>query len=94
MTAENGQPGNWFSGPNSYTETVPQVFFPAAGDRSYGDGTAGHRGGCGLYWSSRPTSPGATTLYFYGSYVYMSSYYRAYGYSVRCVQATDEVAEL
>ena len=92
--ADNGQIGRWFSGPNPYTASVPQVFFPAAGCRFNDDGGAYYRGNCGYYWSSRPGGTGAGNLGFYSSIVHMHSDYRADGYSVRCVQATDEVAEL
>ena len=84
-TDDNGQIGIWFSGPNSYTSTVPQVFFPAAGYR-YGDGDASNRGYYGLYWSSRTFNTSAYYLYFRSSYVNMNNNYRANGYSVRCVQ--------
>jgi uncharacterized protein (TIGR02145 family) len=94
-TADNGQIGRWFSGPNSYTATVPQVFFPAAGYRGYdGGGYAYGRGNDGRYWSSSHYGTYARYLYFSSSYVDMLYDYRADGYSVRCVQATDEVAEL
>ena len=84
-TSEEGQPGYWFSGASLYTENVPQVFFPAAGYRLY-DGSAYNRGKCGSYWSSRPSNSHAYYLYFYSSNADMNSYYRAGGYSVRCVQ--------
>jgi uncharacterized protein (TIGR02145 family) len=93
-TADNGQKGIWFSGPNSYTASVPQVFFPAAGCRSDEEGGAFCRGNFGYYWSSRPDLFYAGSLYFDGSGVSMGYNFRAYGFSVRCVQATDEVAEL
>ena len=86
-TDDNGRSGIWFSGPNSYTASVPQVFFPAAGIRSgYGGGNANHRGGYGYYWSSRPNSTYADLLSFYSGYVNMYYGSRAGGYSVRCVQ--------
>ena len=92
-TNANGQPGYWFSGPNSYTASVPQVFFPAAGCRYAGSGSADHRGRHGYYWSSRPYDTDAYYLYFsFGVRMYYN--HRAAGCSVRCVQATDEVAEL
>ena len=93
-TADNGQVGRWFSGPNSYTASVPQVFFPAAGYRYSDDGSAGYRGYYGRYWSSRPRGARAYYLYFGSSFVDMDGNLRAGGYSVRCVQTTDEVAEL
>jgi uncharacterized protein (TIGR02145 family) len=95
LTSENDQNGRWFSGSESYSPSAPQVFFPAAGCRSYHDGTVGLRGGDGCYWSSRADYYYAYYFYFDGSsYASMSGWYRAFGYSVRCVQATDEVAEL
>ena len=84
-TDENGQSGYWFSGPNSYTATVPQVFFPAAGIRYFDYGDANFRGDCGRYWSSR-SDYGAYVLYFGSDYLYMDSLDRANGCSVRCVK--------
>ena len=93
-TDDNGQSGRWFSGPNSYTASVPQVFFPAAGHRDYYAGNAYSRGYNGSYWSSRPDSGYAGGLGFdFGSgYVDVcSNFGRAYGYSVRCVQDATEL---
>ena len=84
-TDENGQIGYWFSGSKSYSSSVPRVFFPAAGYRDI-DGDAYSRGYGGRYWSSRTNDTYAGNLYFSSSYVNMSSYSRANGYSVRCVQ--------
>ena len=89
-TDDNGRSGRWFSGPNSYTASVPQVFFPAAGGRNYSDGGANDRGSRGYYWPSRPNSNYVDYLDFYSSSVSMNRRYtRASGYSVRCVQVTD-----
>jgi uncharacterized protein (TIGR02145 family) len=85
-TDDNGRSGRWFSGPNSYTASVPQVFFPAAGYRRYSVGDAYYRGFSGYYWSSRPSSSDADGLDFSSGYVGMDHYRRAGGYSVRCVQ--------
>jgi uncharacterized protein (TIGR02145 family) len=86
-TDDNGRSGRWFSGPNSYTASVPQVFFPAAGGRGSYDGTADDRGSDGSYWSSRPYSDYASRLHFDSSSVNMSNAVdRALGFSVRCVQ--------
>ena len=84
-TADNGQMGRWFSGPNSYTASVPQVFFPAAAYRN-GGGGAGRRGSYGYYWSSSTNNPYAHYLCFGSSDVLMNGNHRAGGYSVRCVQ--------
>ena len=88
-TDDNGQSGRWFSGPNLYTASVHQVFFPAAGYRYYNHGDVYNRGCNGYYWSSRPYSYRANYLHFYGSDVIMNYRVRANGYSVRCVQVTD-----
>ena len=91
-TNENGQPGYWFSGASSYTATVPQVFFPAAGYRNCYDGDAYGRGYYGVYWSSRPNKIPYGTSYSYSLFFLSHDIYmydlsdRAYGYSVRCVQ--------
>lgn len=85
-TDDNGLSGRWFSGLNSYTASVPQVFFPAAGLRFNSDGTAHSRGGSGHYWSSRPNGAGAFFLSFHSGGVSLSYNGRATGFSVRCVQ--------
>lgn len=92
-TIENDQNGLWFSGEGPYTQTAAQVFFPAAGSRSY-QGEAKNRGYCGYYWSSTPfngnhaTRYNAYTLKVFSSDVSIGGdlRYRAEGYSVRCVQ--------
>ena len=77
---------------SSYTETVPQVFFPAAGYRDNTDGDAYGRGHNGRYWSSRPfsfyTFYTAYYLRFYDGNADMDDFRndRANGLSVRCVQ--------
>lgn len=53
-TDEKDQFGYWFSGLLPYSETVPQVFSPAAGYRTHYDGTTWSRGYWGQYWSSKP----------------------------------------
>lgn len=88
-TDDNGRSGIWFSGPNSYTASAPQVFFPAAGRRYDYDGSASNRGSYGFYWSSRPYRYNASYRYFSSSIVGMYNDGRANGYSVRCVQVTD-----
>ena len=98
-TTKDGQKGYWFSGVSDIKYDVAadvnaQVFFPAAGDRYNYDGVADRRGNFGRYWSSRPGSRDAYGLSFFSGDVKMGKYLRARGYSVRCVQVTDEVAEL
>ena len=93
-----GQSGYWFSGTLTYAEGVPRIFLPDAGGRyNYSGGAADGRGGYGNYWSSRPSGSCAYFLcseYCYAGASYMDYLMRVLGYSVRCVQATDEVAEL
>lgn len=86
-TSENGQNGSWFSGASSYTETVPQVFFPVAGYRYGIDGNAHFRGYGGLYWSSRPYRSYAAYYLAFGLLnASVPHYDRADGYTIRCVQ--------
>ena len=92
-TSDDGRNGCWFSGASIYTEKVPQVFFSAAGWRSYYDCIADDRGDSGYYWSSGTHHYGyrydAVYLFINSSLVTMytsASGGRADGYSVRCVQ--------
>ena len=84
-TENDGQVGCWFSGSVSYATSSPRVFFPAAGYRYY-DGPAYGRCSYGGCWSSRPYHSSVYYLAFDYSGAIMSSDYRAYGFSVRCVQ--------
>ena len=93
-TTNDGQKGYWFSGASNIKYDVPvdedaKVFFPAAGLRNLREGIANYQGGRGRYWSSRPFSDTAYFLSFDSSNADMLNNYRAYGYSVRCVQVTD-----
>lgn len=86
LTTVDGQEGLYLAGDYTYLADAPQVFFPAAGCRYYDDGGASRRGSSGYYWSSRPDSDLAYLLSFVSSSTIMSDYFRATGYSVRCVQ--------
>lgn len=57
----------------------------AAGYRRYSDGTFRYAGSIGDYWSSTVDGVNSRRLYFSDD-AYMHSYYRAYGFSVRCIQ--------
>lgn len=83
-TKENGQTGYWFSGTNSYSAKVPQIFLPAAGRRYFKDGVASSRGSMGYYWSSKTYDIYAYFLFFSARPDIMNDY-RGSGYSVRCV---------
>lgn len=87
-TNDANQSGYWFSGATSYTEKIPQVFFPAAGYRFHGDSCTYDRGCYGLYWSSKPDTQLAYDLFLLNesAYAFMDCAFRADGLSVRCVQ--------
>ena len=89
-----GQSGYWFSGPVSYSTSAPQVFLPAGGLLGYASGDGCYRNSDGYYWSSMPYGLHAGVLSFSSLGVDIFGHGRAYGQSIRCVQATDEVAEL
>lgn len=63
-------------------------WFPAAGYRYSGDGGMNYVGSYGYYWSASPYSEYyGFILGFYSGYVFPANYYyRANGFSVRCVQ--------
>ena len=73
------------------------IWYPALGYRDCYDGSLSSAGFRGYYWSASPYN------YYYAynltlcsaGFVYPSSdddLFRAYGYSVRCLQVIDEVA--
>ena len=90
----NGKAGRWFSGDVPYASGMADaVFFPAAGCRSFNNGSCLARGNQGFYFASDVTtsgvpSKGAYILYFgSGDYdTYVDSSQLASGYSVRCVK--------
>ena len=88
-TNSEGKCGRWYSGSNSYSESIPSVFLPAAGFHR-NDDKYFSRGGQGYYWSSSPYNTGAYTWAYYlefGSMLpHMDNGSRSYGLSVRCVQ--------
>lgn len=85
-TGDAGQKGSWLSGSNKYSETVPQIFFPAAGMRRSGAGTVFFRTAGGYYWSSRTNEDNSYYFGFDNTLPGMYSNVRATGYSVRCVK--------
>ena len=69
--------------------TDQTIWYPAAGYRYNTDGSLSLVVNYGYYWSATPYGNYASSLYFFDSGdVYPSNDdYRAYGYSVRCLQA-------
>ena len=65
------------------------IWYPAAGYRGNNGGSLSGVGNYGFCWSATPLGSSAFTLYFYNSGLVSPSfnYYRAEGYSVRCLQA-------
>ena len=61
------------------------IFLPAAGFRNHGTGEVLYSGEDGVYWSSTVYGIGARYLLFLDGPVGVSSFYRAIGFSVRCV---------
>jgi hypothetical protein len=63
------------------------VSYPAAGYRGSSSGVLSYVGSYGYYWSGSPSSSNGYYLYFTSSSVRPAANdYRAYGFSVRCVQ--------
>ena len=62
-----------------------QIFLPAAGWRYHSDGALINVGADGDYWSSTGGGRFAMRLWFGSGSSYVSSNYRAFGFSVRCV---------
>jgi uncharacterized protein (TIGR02145 family) len=82
--------GSWSISATNYSSARffgSDLMLPAAGDRYiYGSGALYYRGNYGNYWSSSETSSeGAWGLYFYSGYADTGSYYRLFGFSVRCI---------
>ncbi len=95
-----GQQGFWFSGATSYTQEVPQVFFPAAGYHHYQADPGQGRNVNGDYWSSI-ANQGDNTAYnliiekgddfvSIDRAIITEGDFRANGYSVRCVKDTPQ----
>ena len=59
---------------------------PVAGYRNYSNGSLNVVGSYGFYWSSTVVGTYSRFLSFYSSNANMSSNYRAYGLSVRCLK--------
>ena len=88
-TNDKGQPGHWFCGQSSNTSSVPQVFFPAAGHRSY-DG-AYSRGRYGHYWASGSSDYDDYISIGFGDNTFSRGSGHVGGLSVRCVYDEDAV---
>jgi uncharacterized protein (TIGR02145 family) len=88
-TWDNERKGRWFGG-NHNSDHKGSLFLSAAGLRNNNRGELAYTSSYGYYWSSSPNYGAhsyAGSLYFNSGYVYpLNNNYRAYGFSVRCVQ--------
>jgi hypothetical protein len=71
---------------NAETAYESPLKFVAAGNRYYGDGGINYIGSSGSFWSSTVNGIYASFRYFDSTSTYGSAYYRALGYSVRCIK--------
>jgi uncharacterized protein (TIGR02145 family) len=76
---------SWSSN-NAAGAFVSPLKLPVAGRRDDSDGTLDGVGSDGYYWSDAVNGTYARFLGFGSSYAYMGSYYRAIGFSVRCLK--------
>jgi len=77
---------SWTGGNNYSGAFGSSLKLTAGGSRDSSDGWLSSVGSKGYYWSSAVGGTYARRLYFYGAGALMSSYSRADGFSVRCVQ--------
>jgi hypothetical protein len=77
----------WTDKGRTYGDDPNAQYYPAAGYRNYSNGRFSDVGSFGTYWSASVTGSYGYCLDFSSGYVDPSyDYYRAFGYSVRCVQ--------
>jgi uncharacterized protein (TIGR02145 family) len=84
-TELNNERLSWGSNNGSGAFAAP-LKLPMAGARNYSNGSLGGVGTSGDCWSSTVSGTTSRTLYFNSSNAYMVDYYRASGYTVRCVK--------
>ncbi len=76
--------GNWTTWNGSWDSGLK---LHAAGRLFYSDGSLNTRGSSGRYWSCiQEGDPYGWYLMFNSDYSYMTSYYKIYGFSVRCLR--------
>ena len=76
---------SWSSN-NSVVAIESPLKLPVAGRRGYSSGSIFDVGSYGYYWSSTVSGTRSRYLFFNSSAARMFSYYRAYGFSVRCIK--------
>ena len=81
----NAERASWSSN-NPTGAFASPLKLPVSGSRSLSNGSLGNVGSNGYYWSGTVNGTLAQHLYFHSGNAYVNSYYRAYGYSVRCIK--------
>ncbi|MGB4204081.1 MAG: hypothetical protein WBJ84_00495, partial [Bacteroidales bacterium] len=81
----NAERQSWSSN-NSAGAFASPLKLPMAGYRYYDSGSLYYAGSDGFCWSSTVNGISARYLNFGSSNAYMYYYYRAYGFSVRCIK--------
>ena len=81
----NAERTSWSSNNAAGAFTSP-LKLPVAGLRLSSNGSLNDVGSFGFYWSSTVAGTLSRGLYFNGSDAYMTSFYRAIGFSVRCLK--------
>ena len=81
----NAERLSWSSN-NAADAFASPLKLPVAGSRSSSDGSLSNAGSYGYYWSSTISSAYSRGLLFGNTYTSMSTYNRAYGFSVRCLK--------
>ena len=84
-TELNNERLSWGSNNGSGAFAAP-LKLPMAGARNYSNGSFGGVGTSGDCWSSTVSGTTSRTLYFNSSNAYMVDYYRASGFTVRCLK--------
>jgi uncharacterized protein (TIGR02145 family) len=82
----NAERASWSSNNNSFGAFASPLKLPVAGSRSSFNGSLYNVGSYGFYWSANVDGAYARFLSFFSSVAAMDSFYRPFGYSVRCLK--------
>lgn len=86
LTNNGEHTGRWYSGRNKYDQGMEDIlFFPAAGQLFFMDGSAWERGEYGFYWCSKSS----IELCFCTEYSRLNQALIVYANSVRCVKEAN-----
>ena len=82
----NAERLSWAPNNNSTGAFASPLKLPVAGGRYYSDGSLSSVGSSGYYWSSTVDGSYSRFLDFYSGTARMNYYFRALGFSVRCLK--------